>query len=131
MKRIFWLICAAAIASWLIWTRLRQRQDQSASHIPQFAPPRTFAPLPSAAPPSPPPAADETPAAPLAAEAAPPAPDAFPAPAPAEEAAPPTHTPSTSSGQGDALADSAVAVEETAGSAVEEVQSSSETLTAH
>jgi Domain of unknown function (DUF5679) len=48
-KRIFWLTCAA-VAIWLIWMRLRQRQDEFATTTPQFAPPRTFAPLTPAAP---------------------------------------------------------------------------------
>ena len=51
-KRIFWLTCAAAV-SWLIWMRLRQRQDEFATTIPQFASPRTFAPPAPAAPPTP------------------------------------------------------------------------------
>src|SRR3954469_22174585 len=58
-KRIFWLTCIA-VACWLIWMRLRQRHDQFATTIPQFAPPQTFAPprtfapsTPAAAPTSP------------------------------------------------------------------------------
>jgi Domain of unknown function (DUF5679) len=46
-KRIFWLTCAAAIASWLIWVRLRQRHDDFAASTPQFAPPRMFVPPPA------------------------------------------------------------------------------------
>ena len=70
-KRIFWLTCAA-IASWLIWMRLRQRQDEFAASTPQFAPPRTFAPLTPAEQPAPLPAPDAasataSPAIPLAA----------------------------------------------------------------
>jgi Domain of unknown function (DUF5679) len=49
-KRVFWLACAA-VAIWLIWLRLRQRQIEFASSTPQFAPPRTFAPPIPAAPP--------------------------------------------------------------------------------
>jgi hypothetical protein len=49
-KRIFWLTCAA-VAIWLIWMRLRQRQDEFATNTPQFAPPRTFVPPPPAAAP--------------------------------------------------------------------------------
>ena len=48
-KRVFWLACAA-VAIWLIWLRLRQRQIEFASSTPQFAPPRTFAPPMPAAP---------------------------------------------------------------------------------
>jgi len=62
-KRIFWLTCAAAIASWLIWVRLRQRHDDFATSTPQFAPPRTFAPPTPVAPSAPLPNLDETPAA--------------------------------------------------------------------
>jgi hypothetical protein len=52
-KRIFWLTCAAAAATiWLIWMRLRQRQDEFATTTPQFAPPHTFAPPTPAAPPA-------------------------------------------------------------------------------
>ena len=47
IKRIFWLTCAAA-AGWLIWMRLRQRQDDFATATPHFAPPRTFTPAPPA-----------------------------------------------------------------------------------
>ena len=43
LKRILWLTLAAA-AGWLIWTRLRQRQDEYARATPQFAPPHTLAP---------------------------------------------------------------------------------------
>jgi hypothetical protein len=50
-KRIFWLTCAA-VTIWLIWMRLRQRQAEFATTTPQFAPPRTFAPLTPAAPPA-------------------------------------------------------------------------------
>ena len=50
-KRIFWLTCAA-VASWLIWVRLRQRHDDFATTTPQFAPPRTFTPPIPAAPPA-------------------------------------------------------------------------------
>jgi len=50
-KRIFWLTCAAA-AIWLIWMRLRQRQDEFATTTPQFAPPRTFAPPTPVVPPT-------------------------------------------------------------------------------
>ena len=75
-KRIFWLTCAAVV-SWLIWVRLRQRHDDFAATTPQFAPPRTFTPpIPAAlharqpdleetstaTPASTPPAADEPPA---------------------------------------------------------------------
>jgi hypothetical protein len=75
-KRIFWLTLVAA-ASWLIWMRLRRRQDEFATTTPQFAPPRTFAPpapatplasqpdrdkAPAAAPAPVPPAADTAPA---------------------------------------------------------------------
>ena len=42
-KRILWLTLAAVV-SWLIWTRLRQRQDEYSTTTPQFAPPHTFAP---------------------------------------------------------------------------------------
>jgi len=49
-KRVLWLACAA-VAIWLIWLRLRQRQIEFASSTPQFAPPRTFAPPIPAAPP--------------------------------------------------------------------------------
>ncbi|MEO7910989.1 MAG: DUF5679 domain-containing protein [Roseiflexaceae bacterium] len=51
-KRIFWLTCVA-IAGWLIWMRLRQRQDDFANTTPQFAPPRTFVPATPAAVPQP------------------------------------------------------------------------------
>ena len=51
-KRIFWLTCAAAVVSWLIWMRLRQRHDDFATSMPQFAPPRTFTPLTPATPPA-------------------------------------------------------------------------------
>jgi hypothetical protein len=69
-KRIFWLTCAA-IASWLIWTRLRQRQDEFATTIPQFAPPRTFAPPAPAAPPTHQPDSSAAPATPPAPTAPP------------------------------------------------------------
>jgi hypothetical protein len=62
-KRIFWLICAA-IASWLIWMRLRQRHDDFAASIPQFAPPRTFTPYTPTTPPGPLPNLGEAAAAP-------------------------------------------------------------------
>jgi hypothetical protein len=52
-KRIFWLICAVVV-SWLIWMRLRQRQEEFVASTPQFAPPRTFAPTTPAAPLAPP-----------------------------------------------------------------------------
>ena len=71
-KRIFWLTCAA-IASWLIWMRLRQRQDEFATSTPQFAPPRTFAP-PTPAIPTAPTAAPARQPDPDEASAAPPAP---------------------------------------------------------
>ena len=48
-KRVFWLICAA-VAGWLIWMRLRQRQAEFATTTPQFAPPHTFVPPTSAIP---------------------------------------------------------------------------------
>jgi hypothetical protein len=51
-KRIFWLACVAVVG-WLLWMRLRQRQDEFAASIPQFAPPRTFAPPIPAPPPAP------------------------------------------------------------------------------
>jgi hypothetical protein len=51
-KRIFWLTFAAVV-SWLIWVRLRQRHDEFAATTPQFAPPRTFTPLTPATPPAP------------------------------------------------------------------------------
>jgi len=44
-------LACAAVAIWLIWLRLRQRQIEFASSTPQFAPPRTFAPPVPAAPP--------------------------------------------------------------------------------
>jgi hypothetical protein len=62
-KRIFWLTCAA-VASWLIWMRLRQRQEEFATTTPQFAPPRTFAPPTPAAPPTRQPDRDEAAATP-------------------------------------------------------------------
>jgi len=62
-KRIFWLTCAAA-AIWLIWMRLRQRQDEFATTTPQFAPPRTFTPPTPAAPPTRQPDRDEAAATP-------------------------------------------------------------------
>ena len=70
-KRIFWLACAA-VAIWLIWMRLRQRQDELATSAPQFAPPRTFVPPPPTAAPArkpdlgEPPAATPAPAPPVA-----------------------------------------------------------------
>ena len=76
-KRIFWLTCAAAIASWLVWARLRQRQDEFANTTPQFAPPRTFTPPPPAAPSASLPNLDEAPVATAAPE--PPATDTAPA----------------------------------------------------
>jgi hypothetical protein len=51
-KRIFWLTCVVVV-SWLIWMRLRQRQDEFAATTPQFAPPRTFTPPMPAAHPTP------------------------------------------------------------------------------
>ena len=51
-KRIFWLMCAVAFVSWLIWMRLRQRHDDFATSTPQFAPPRAFTPSTPAAPPA-------------------------------------------------------------------------------
>jgi hypothetical protein len=57
-KRIFWLTCAA-IVSWLIWMRLRQRHDDFAASTPQFAPPRTFTPYTPTTPPAPQPKLDE------------------------------------------------------------------------
>jgi len=71
-KRVLWLACAA-VAIWLIWLRLRQRQIEFASSTPQFAPPRTFAlPIPAVPPirrPDPIEASTATPApAPLAAD---------------------------------------------------------------
>jgi hypothetical protein len=51
-KRIFWLTCAIAVASWLIWVRLRQRHDDFATSTPQFALPRTLVPPTPAAPPA-------------------------------------------------------------------------------
>ncbi len=69
-KRIFWLICAAAVSG-LLWMRLRQRQAEFAHSTPQFAPPRTFAPPTPAAAPARQPAQAEP-----ADEALPPAPPA-------------------------------------------------------
>jgi hypothetical protein len=65
-KRIFWLALAAAVG-WLIWMRLRQRQEEFAAATPQFAAPRTFEPAVQPAPapqPAPPAVAAEAPAAP-------------------------------------------------------------------
>jgi hypothetical protein len=62
-KRIFWLTCAA-IVSWLIWMRLRQRHDDFAASTPQFAPPRTFTPYTPTTPPAPLPNLGEAAAAP-------------------------------------------------------------------
>jgi hypothetical protein len=76
-KRIFWLTCAAAATIWLIWMRLRQRQDEFATTTPQFAPPHTFAPPTPAAPPARQPDPDEASAATPA--PAPPAADISPA----------------------------------------------------
>jgi hypothetical protein len=45
LKRFIWLMLAAA-AGWLVWSRLRQRQDEYTRTTPQFAPPHTFAPPP-------------------------------------------------------------------------------------
>ena len=58
-KRIFWLALAAAVG-WLIWVRLRQRQEEFAAATPQFAAPRTFEPAVSP-PPTPQPASKPTP----------------------------------------------------------------------
>ncbi len=96
-KRIFWLTCAA-IASWLIWMRLRQRHDDFATTIPQFAPPQTFTP--------------PTPAAPLT----PPAPAAHqpePAEEPAAAALDPTEAPAASA-PGSPAEDSTLASAESA-----------------
>src|SRR5512134_1718190 len=57
-KRIFWLALAAAVG-WLIWMRLRQRQDEFAATTPQFAAPRTFEPALQPAP-TPQPASDQS-----------------------------------------------------------------------
>lgn len=76
-KRIFWLIFAA-LAVWLIWMRLRQRQGELAATTPQFAPPRTFEPLTPATPPARQPDSDEALAA--APDSAPPHTFAPPAP---------------------------------------------------
>ena len=46
-KRIFWL-ALAAVVGWLLWMRLRQRQEEFAAATPQFAAPRTFEPVPVA-----------------------------------------------------------------------------------
>jgi hypothetical protein len=84
-KRIFWLTCAA-IVSWLIWMRLRQRHDDFATSTPQFAPPRTFTPYTPATPPTPQPKLDEAPAA-----------SATTPPVASETAAPPLPAPATAS----------------------------------
>jgi hypothetical protein len=90
LKRFLWLTLAVAVG-WLVWSRLRQRQDEYARTTPQFAPPHTFAP-PSESqrkerPPAYQPPADQSPAATLA--AAPAAPASAEPPAAAPEAAPP------------------------------------------
>jgi hypothetical protein len=74
-KRIFWLVCAAAV-TWLIWMRLRQQRDEFATSTPQFAPPRTFTPS------TPQPDANQLPAA-------------TPAPAPTAAVQPPASAAST------------------------------------
>jgi hypothetical protein len=51
LKRIFWLALIAT-AGWIIWLRLRQRQEEFAASLPQFGPPQPFAkPAPLTAPP--------------------------------------------------------------------------------
>jgi hypothetical protein len=51
LKRILGLALLAAVG-WLIWVRLRRRQDELTITTPQFAPPHAFAPpTPSAHPP--------------------------------------------------------------------------------
>lgn len=90
LKRFLWLTLAAA-AGWLVWSRLRQRQDEYARTTPQFAPPHTFAPPPvpqrAERPPAQPAPADTSPEATL--EPAPAAPPSAEPPAAAPEAAPP------------------------------------------
>jgi hypothetical protein len=83
LKRIFWLTLAA-VAAWLIWTRLRQRQNELAATTPQFAPPQPFGGPASA--PSPPPAMPPQPTPP-ATSAAPAGPDEAPETAPTAPAA--------------------------------------------
>ena len=114
-KRIFWLTCAA-VASWLIWVRLRQRHDDFATSTPQFAPPRTFVPPPPAAAPARQPDLDAAPAstpapAPPAAET-PPASAQSAAPAPPAAETPPASTES---------ADTAAEVSEASDSAEMEI----------
>jgi hypothetical protein len=75
-KRVFWLTCAA-VAGWLIWMRLRQRQTEFATSTPQFAPPHTFVPPTPAIPPARQPDLHQAPAATPA--AVPPAANAAPA----------------------------------------------------
>ncbi|HJZ49697.1 MAG TPA: DUF5679 domain-containing protein [Roseiflexaceae bacterium] len=50
LKRIFWL-ALAGIIGWVIWMRLRERQEEFAATTPQFAAPRTFVPPVSPTPP--------------------------------------------------------------------------------
>jgi hypothetical protein len=97
-KRIFWLAVVVA-AGWVIWLRLRQRQDQLAAYTPQFAQP--FTPPPAA--PQPPVAAqpsDRVPSADAATTTLAPAPTA---PAAGDEQ--PEQSPATPSEAASAPAD--------------------------